>query len=887
MPLIAPLHKLLQERPLERKILLTATRAQGHQWLEQIVRSHGPVLNTEVHTLESWALERCKLTIAKKRLRYITDTEAMWITCALLQEEAKIADSYLSGVTVTPGVTRAFHRAIAELREAGVRSEREDAEFPAAQESAAALEQAGRKGFLLRKMLHRYEQALVRYRYIDYASLAAVATAADTMVIVDEFAIRNAADRRLLHRLTGGEYVTLQAEPTLPKRASFFRAVGPMAEIREVLRRIAASGVSWDQVEVMAPGDHAAIYNAVSSAGIPCAFAGGLPISITNPGKAAQRFLQWIESGYAASVLLTASKQGVLRFGDQAVRELEGIGWGRERYRRVEVLRDVLRELDDDALASPGRLLRISADFAAQYAAVTGDADAQALDRLREAAAPTVAEGVRMSPSLAIRYAQETLEGLRVLNGMPAPGKLYVSSYENGGQSGRTHTFILGMTEQQWTQPLKQDPILLDEERISISEELLTSAQKAELRIRERRRRLSMIQGELTVSFAASEDQMPAFDMLQMYRSTTGRADADFADLLSGIGAIARYFSGAAPMSAEAVYERYNGLHQGRRANVLRQSLELTPYDGILDTDRHPVKLPSAFSASSLELFAACPLKFFYSNVLGVRVKEAPVFDRTKWLNAAQRGSLLHEIFNRYVMSVRGQPHSEALLDTITEEVIRRYAEEVPAPSGHIWRKEADSIRADVRIFFAVERQRKTKPVYTELQVHSDEGPLHVELDGLTMPIRGFVDRVDEIEPHKYKIYDYKTGNPRKYESDEVFAGGTQLQLPLYGAAVEQWLRSTGRDVEAQVVESAYMFPTERGMGEEVSRPQNKREELAALLLMVRQAMEAGLYPPASDEKQCSWCDYQAVCAGHAEHFKEKRKLHEKLNPILEVNGYV
>jgi hypothetical protein len=102
-------------------------------------------------------------------------------------------------------------------------------------------------------------------------------------------------------------------------------------------------------------------------------------------------------------------------------------------------------------------------------------------------------------------------------------------------------------------------------------------------------------------------------------------------------------------------------------------------------------------------------------------------------------------------------------------------------------------------------------------------------------------------------------------------------------------MKETGFDPEAQVVASAYYFPSERGMGEEVSRPQNRREDLASLLQTMLEAMKKGLYPPTVDPKGCTWCDYRTVCDSHSEQFVVKRTAPgnvDRLGPILEVNRF-
>jgi CRISPR/Cas system-associated exonuclease Cas4 (RecB family) len=224
--------------------------------------------------------------------------------------------------------------------------------------------------------------------------------------------------------------------------------------------------------------------------------------------------------------------------------------------------------------------------------------------------------------------------------------------------------------------------------------------------------------------------------------------------------------------------------------------------------------------------------------------------------------------------------------------VLQEYTESIPAPSTQIWQKECEGIRQDVRIFYANEQGRTSTPKYLELELHRDAGLFHLELsEELTLPIKGYVDRVDEIAPHQYKILDYKSGGTKKYKANEFFSGGTQLQHALYAAAVEQYLRESGLDSAAEVVESAYVFPTEKGMGDEVVRLQNRKEDLAKLIQHMLDAMRDGVFPPTKDPMNCNWCDYQGVCDGQAGRIKHSLKLEdeanaERLASISEVNRY-
>ncbi|MCZ8514988.1 PD-(D/E)XK nuclease family protein [Paenibacillus filicis] len=754
---IGHLYEVIQSSPMQRKILLTASNAQGHQWLEQVARQYGPVLNTEVMTPESWVLERLKLILARNKVRYVSGLESKWIVCKLIQGMTGAAASYLTGMTLTPGLLKAFHHAVMELRGARVRA---DQLMPEHFENE-------QKGLFVKALLGQYERELMVNKLADLAALLPYAEQlrrAEDCIVVDEGAVRDHAVRSLLEALTAGGCIPLFAEQgfTSPnsafpaETAELFHALGPMAEVREVIRRITEKDIPWDQVEIIASDydkSAAAVYTIASMAQIRCTFSGGLPIGITNAGKAAKLYLEWLKTGYRVDCLLSGLKQGIIRLRDQerediptanVIRELErsGIGWGRERYKLLESMPDaknmtedqarVLRmlrrvferlfhPLTDTALASPEKLINTVIDFVETYAVVKNEGDVQVLNGLKNLAQSLNRAGeLTMDCTLALRHVREAVEELRIHTASkPSPGRIHVTSLASGGNTGRPCTFIVGMTETNWSVSTRQDPVLLDEERSRISPYLLQSRELMKLQKEERDSRIGLIRGSCTLSYcsydiAENQEKLPAYEMLQVFRRKKKQEEADYETMKYEMGEAVRFYGGTADLSMNAaeawmrslvtdgsrikagqagVYSYYSSLMDGKKAEQSRLALECSAYDGIVDTDTYPMPLPgdthpaSAFSAGKLELYGRCPLQFFYQEILGVRVQEAAVYDRTKWLDAMQRGSLLHEIFNRYLMSLKeacldgseSLHHDQFLLNDIMEREIGRFAEEVPA----------------------------------------------------------------------------------------------------------------------------------------------------------------------------------------------------------------
>ncbi|GAB7057883.1 hypothetical protein JCM16163A_46320 [Paenibacillus sp. YK5] len=537
-----------------------------------------------------------------------------------------------------------------------------------------------------------------------------------------------------------------------------------------------------------------------------------------------------------------------------------------------------------------------------------------------------------MSLEQILLYTRDMLKNIRVgVQPFPKPGSLYISSLANGGISGRKYIFLLGMDEHSWSGSIRQNPMLLDEECRRIGSGLQTAAERQRDRQRQRDVRLGIMGGNVTFSFSSYDladgtTASPAFQLLQVFRRVSGEPSADYEMLFRSLGEPVGYLGAGQLFTAEPNELPFDGTHylfrqlqakksrpedlqslvesvyprlrDGRNALEARSSIQVTQYDGYIAGDVWSKywkgQSVRAFSASQLEKYAECPMRYFFQYVLGIRVKDQVLFDRSSWLKPNDRGSLLHEVFRRYMTEVSTRNpspivHDHAQLLRITEETILAYAERIPVPSPHVFEKERKSLIRDVEVFYRMEAQVKSTPRFFEQELIVDGMPLHLELEsGVTIPLRGIVDRIDQVAPHQYRIIDYKTGSTRSYKENGVFAGGTQLQHALYAMGTERWMRQTGVDVEADVIDSAYVFPNERGRGQVMVRPQTERHRVTEVIQGILHSMEQGLFIPASDPGVCRFCDYAIVCGEHAQQMADKRKdesNQELLHTLLEVEN--
>jgi len=956
--LLDRLYRIMSEEPLRRKVLLVRSYAQGHQLLEQLCKRHGAVYHADVQTIRGLIEDRTRLELYRRKIRLLDEGQTLWAVRSLMSRLAAGQPScYINEDMLKPGIVDSVRRAVTDMRLAGVRSADMQPHRFANPD----------KGEYLKRLLAAYERYLQERRLTDFAGLIeflAPESARETEYVAFEPTGWSGVERSMVEKLAGTRLTVLEPDEPFYANDRFaansftlFRATGTWAEVREGFRRMLGDAAPLDQTEIIVSDydRYAPIVQAQAEIlGIPCTLAAGLPMNYCRAGRAAFGIVAWIEEGYPAARLAAMLRHKEMTFPDDRwtsgdwVRFIEnsGIGWGRNRYLqllRPERLSEETKEqgayllrvfekwfagLPDGNDWDPIRLLQWIASFASAYAAGSSAEDVQVQTALKDLAdrhAETPSEP--MPKDLAIRYVKDLLKGQRIrVSAAPKPGAVHVSSLQDGGWSGRSRTWLVGMDESAWSMRTAQDPVLLDEERAAISAALPSADRLARIRKQERDARLALIRGEVWLSYSSydpgeQKGNAPAFEMLQIFRLKSGERDADFGamDRASGesCGVMDAPRAGAnrVPIDAgdvwaalfpdgdgkrkdgwNAVLRAYPHFAEGHRAHTLRRSESLTAYDGwVRRTEAEEAgeeRGVPVISASQLELYAGCGLKYFFSSVLKLRAKETAEFDRSRWLRPHERGDLLHRIYRRYLEQAtehgtRQAAHDRAVLNEVTEAAIGEAAAAIPAPSPHVYEKECEDIRRDVDIFYRQAKENADQPCYFELELSQDGEPMEVALPGgVRFRMKGFVDRVDRIGPHRYRIIDYKTGGTSKYKPSEYFGGGTQLQHALYSVAVEQWLRRTGRDPEAVVAEADYAFPTVRGRGEYVRRPQRRREELARVVSRLLESRESGLYLPTRDGKLCVWCEYRGVCGNHSEWAAAKRASAEHadaLQALLEV----
>ncbi|HKI66743.1 MAG TPA: ATP-dependent DNA helicase [Solirubrobacterales bacterium] len=230
-----------------------------------------------------------------------------------------------------------------------------------------------------------------------------------------------------------------------------------------------------------------------------------------------------------------------------------------------------------------------------------------------------------------------------------------------------------------------------------------------------------------------------------------------------------------------------------------------------------------SLSASDLDLYLTCPLKYKFARVFGI--PQEPTINQ-------RFGILIHNVLERFHKedSDEGLPR---LMD-LFESGWRRTG--FGASDDELQFR--DRAREAMRLYWERESESEGEPVWLERKFDIRIGEHHV---------RGRVDRVDRLPGGDHELIDYKTGE-RKSEADLE----SDLQLALYRlAAREAW------ELEANTGSYYYVLDAEK-----VAAPvrADDAERVERTVFQVGEGVLGQDFEPRPSPTVCSWCDYKLIC---------------------------
>ncbi len=736
-----------------------------------------------------------------------------------------------------------------------------------------------------------------------------------------------------------------------------FHAYGIYNEAREVIRRIYSRDIPFDQVVVayLSPEYISVFRHLAAELGFSITAAEGFPLNTTNPGKAAIMLLHWFFDDYSLKALkplllegcIKTSQNTEIRLYPQEVLNLlrrTAVGKGREQYNRLQ--QEACRYQEEAAELSPdnprrqtiiykqavykeahkyfhrlmnnfpvadnngeinfSQLVSALLEAVGTMAAIRNDEDAQALQTIENVFSDIKSLANRTyTLEKAWNKLLDILNNLRVGTSVSRPGALHLLGYERLMYTNRYYTFIAGLDSHSFPGRTGQDPILLDKERVEISDLLKKQEEKPRRKELLMGAALSSRPGRTCLSYSSYDPtegrkNYPSSMLLRVLRLKKEDPGLDYTDLAKELGQAVGYSPAESKIcldelewwltqilhcrtkNLEEVLGRYfPGIQRGIKAYQARYEAVITGYDGqikVLPGELDPrVNKTITVSCSRLEMMAKCPFKYFVSQVLGAKPPEENIPDQHQWLDPMQRGSLLHRIYQEFMSyiilsreKVSYKFHRD-LMEKIAFNLIKEYRTIITPPSEAVYRYEVEQILLCCGIFLKCEEENQHIPVCLEASfglgqdaVNQAVGgcpePLTIALSkGHKLQIKGIIDRIDHLQDNCYAVWDYKTGSTYGYSEKGYLVQGKQIQHALYTLAAEQILKRQG--IQNPVVSiSGYYFPSDKGEGQRFYRKRRKPDELFRVITLLCDLMAEGQFLAADSTGDCTFCEYQQVC---------------------------
>jgi RecB family exonuclease len=478
-------------------------------------------------------------------------------------------------------------------------------------------------------------------------------------------------------------------------------------------------------------------------------------------------------------------------------------------------------------------------------------------------------------------------------------GALFVSDVMGARGLDFPLVVLLGMVERSFPRIVREDPLLLDDERAWISDELpLKRRGHDEERLLFDLAR-DVAREKLLLSYprlqaGSARPRVPSFLLLE----ATGTANGEALESLAGFRkAPLSALSDAAPAIDEREFD-LAALHAVAdpdpylaavaprlRAGVAAERQRwrqraLTAHDGLIEGETALQLLRERFglenltiSATALEEFFKCPFYYLLRRVLRIEPWEEPEAEAV--INPLELGALYHAILEQYY-----RRHPDGDLDAIAVEQFERCEREGVTGYPAAWQIKKEIVRHELAAFIARERE------YFDAgwRPHACERRFGREDNILVGPVRlqGKIDRLDlSADGRRARVVDYKTGRAPDNLRDDSLAAGRALQLPLYLLAAGRLLG------EVAVQQADYVYFTLRGGHRTIrfSRDalQQRGAELDRLLQTAAEMIRQGCFAQYATQSNCRRCDFRPVCGNGILRLYERKADDRRMAGFREI----
>lgn len=725
----------------------------------------------------------------------------------------------------------------------------------------------------------RYRELLYERGAMDTVSLIRKAikeceTSSAEYLILKEYPLKP-LERALVERLSGGSVTETDlktlfgAEDRAIRIESFCSCYGAPNEVETILAEIyTASRLDRCTVALSDPDtygqlffDYALLYD------IPITFGCGIPVVNSNPARLLALYERWCGAGFfgadAFNEMLSSDAFCREALFDQFLEE--GFPWAtfwkilsslrltNSRAANEERLAD-LRSVTDEktapeawrclpALEIMSRELALPVEeFIKKYARLrsAGGTNAQRLvTALDRSALGALYEELKRIRSSSLAFSTEELIPqvlrMRVCRQGGGAGALHVTDIGGAFANLRENLYIAGLSASKFPGQPKENYLLLDEDLRLFGqggEELMSESV-----IRQKNARLMSLvklacslNSKVKVSFsemniAELKKDNPSSLIYELCRAESGRA-VGITEMEARIRKIG-YFEPAIS-ATRSVGEAYTkGLRICREAPARpeKQTAGVAP--------------GREYSPTALEIFFACPRRFYLKYVM--QIPEPEESDPFEIISATDTGTLAHALLEQLGGSALTQDEFRKLSEDSFERFLKTHPALIP-----------ENIPAAKEDFLdMMETAFQMDPHREALLKEEDVHCIHES----GIRLHGLPDRVELLEDRSCLIVDFKSKRRIEHLENDI---DSCLQVVIYAYLMEK----SG----LKVAGAEYRYIR---LGETVSCRYDEeiKQQLTDKLTQFKNSLESGDFPTAKQSEDtskgadpCRWCKYSEIC---------------------------
>ena len=240
-----------------------------------------------------------------------------------------------------------------------------------------------------------------------------------------------------------------------------------------------------------------------------------------------------------------------------------------------------------------------------------------------------------------------------------------------------------------------------------------------------------------------------------------------------------------------------------------------------------------------MDTYTKCPKKYHY------RYIEKPEVEETKW-NFTEFGSCAHRILELFHIDILENDPGESAYPALMKKCFKAGVKEfdINILEEPVWTPDGD--KPGILYLREIIQDYLNNLKETGMpNVIANEMPFSFNIDENSI-VRGYIDRVDLIEPGVYRVIDYKTSKNEKYL--------TEFQLLVYAEALS---RKFG---DVKEVYGSFMLLKHKCKTKDYKFVSSDLDRCNKILIKKAANIESDNTWVKKPTFLCRWCDYRPIC---------------------------